>query len=385
MNMKRILMITGLAITSLFYSCGNKGNNPAPPNNNPVVDPNAPVNKGNETDYKGYVVKTIGISRARVSLDDNNKLIIADLYGGGNRVVLTSGTTNTVEMGVTALYASSRATYPELTVGTVDAPIDNGTIVDTAGKGTVFKIKGFDKGKTGYNQLNVVFCKEVFANEVGNAGYYQNYTYVKMNKALGKTNDDYAADFIKKLYSGKIGVKLVEIAKPLSEHPYLTRDDNISYAVSSYNIGQDKIIDMEFISNYFRALFIKDDNGYATHIGDNVKVEWVNIDNGVITKEDEGIYRIKLPNIKTGDIDQFAYPSDSTSKAFLRISGLDPKICGYNQYRLFVTADKLYDGSLRLFYNRGTITAEPTMAFYKEKTAKANLYNRVLRPLWAAN
>ncbi|QEC79334.1 hypothetical protein [Mucilaginibacter ginsenosidivorax] len=381
--MKKLIMIIGLAIASLLYSCGGKGNNPAPPIVGPVVDPNAPVNKGNETSYNGYVVKTIGISRARVSLDDNNKIIVADLYGGGNRVVLTSGTTNTVEMGVTSLYAATRASYPELRVGCVHVPIDNGSVIDTAGSGTVFKIKGFDKSKTGYNQLNVVFCDEVFANEVGNAGYYQNYTYVKMNKAAGKTNDDYGADFIKKLYSGKIGVKLVEMAKPLSEHPYLTRDDNIAYGISTYNIGQDRILGMDFTGNYFRAEFMPDDNGYANHIGTNVKLEWVNIDKGTIIKDADATYHISLPNIKSGDVDQFAYPSDTVNKAFLRISGLDPKVCGYNQYRLFLTADNYNNGTLRLYYNRGTIKAEPTIEFYKQQTAKANLYNGVLRPLWS--
>jgi hypothetical protein len=171
-NMKRYLFLIGLAAMALLASCkkSTPTDNGINPPTNPTGDgsgnpPTGNPTTGNTTNYNGYIVKTVGVSKIRIATDANDKLTIADFIGGGNHIVLKPGTGNPMSFSNQSKREPSVEKRVELlpnaTYWSIDKPIDNGKQLDTASAITI-KIKGFDKNKDGFNQMNLVLCKDVW-------------------------------------------------------------------------------------------------------------------------------------------------------------------------------------------------------------------------------
>lgn len=380
--MKRTIIF--LFTCLLFAACSKSGSTlPDPVKPVEPKDPKGGVTTGNTTNYNGYIVKTIGISRIRVSLDDNNKITVGELFGGGNRIILKAGNSNQMDMPwiIAAFPARDDSGHqPDADIASLHDVIDNGKFPDTTGIGsTVIRLKGFDKAKTGYNQINLVMYDEPFVKEVGyNADYY-NLVYLKLNQAAGTKNSDYGKAFIQKVFTGTINASVVEMAKPLAQKPYLTYDGIISFGQASFYNATNKTLGVDFRSRNM-AFLTTDDINNKINIGSSYKIELVNGNNGTVSKLDNYTFKADFPNIKTGDIDQIVEPADSTSKVFIRITGLNPALCGYNQLRLFLAKDRLYDGSLKLGFYEKPATV-PNLAFIKTAFETNNLYPAYLR-LW---
>ena len=326
-----------------------------------------------------YIVKTIGISRILVGVDDNFKITVAQLYGGGNKVILKSGTGNTMELSGTLLGTIPDALgNPDGTLNYLNQPIDNGTSpTDTSGiTATVIRLKGFDKKKTGYNQLNLVMCKLVYYQEPMSPGYQSNVTYLKFKKTAGTKNTDYGTAFVKKLFGGNISVADVEIAAPQT---YITEDQVISAGQAGISTTGGKTVLSDLRSQFYRSLFTTTSSGVT--FAKPLTWEWVNADNGTVTKQGDYVYEARFNNIKTGGPDQVVEPADSLSRVYLRISGFDPAVYGFNSLRLFIANDGFYDGSLQLlFHDKQTVA--PTLSFIRDAYKGQDLYLQELRPLW---
>jgi hypothetical protein len=349
-------------------------------------DPNPPVQvsntTGNTTNYNGYVVKTIGISRILLAVDNNNKITLASMYGGGNKIILKTGTGNTM-----AITNPLVITCPDNLLHTPDGimpfsddEIDNGKLLDTGSTKTVIKLKGFDKSKTGYNQINIVMCKYLWPANLS-PGYQNNVTYLKMTEASGTKNADYATDFVGKLFSGNINVSSVEMAPPLSASTYITEDQIVSAGQVSYDVATNKNYSIDLKSLFYRFF-----NWYQLPVTNvpytnTLKLEWVNTTTGTVTSTDPYVYTAKFNNIKVGGYDQVVEPSDTASKVFLRVTGFDRSVFGYNQLRLFLASDGFYDGGLQVIYN-AIPTTTPTFASIRDIYKYQGLYCELSSPLW---
>jgi len=315
------------------------------------------------TDPKAYVVKSIGIGRVMVSVDDDYKLFVAELYGSGNRVILKRGVGN--KMAFTGASINSILPdkfYPDGYLPYLEKPIDNGNqSIDTSGVySTVIKLKGFDKAKTGYNQLNLVLHTSVYPLESYQAGFFTNYTYMKLNRK-GNKNTFFGSRFVSDLFTGDINVSTVEIAPPKSANPYITRDETISYASATWSDNRNATSRVEMNSLFWLGSF---GTSFEMNVGSPLKMEWVNANSGTVLKMDDWTYHLKFPNIKKGGTDEIVEPVDTVSKVFLRVTGFNAEICGYNQLRLFVTDDGYTDGIVQASYTvKPTVT--PTLASIK--------------------
>ena len=322
----------------------------------------AGVTTGNTTTYNGYVVKSIGVSRIILGIDANDKLTVAQIYGGGNKVVLKPGTGNTVEMIGTGAYSMMPDGFgPDGSVPAIDALIDNGTMPsDTSGSKLCIKIKGFDKSKTGYNQLNLVMYKMVRATPPGTAGFFNNVAYITFD--YNKKQSEYSGAFFKGLFTGNINVADVQMAAPLSSKPYITEDQVIYAGQAGYSPIQGQTTSMKMNSNTFQFDLSTQAN-FNYPLGTSFKYQWVNADNGSVTRDDDYDFRLYFPNIKSGD--DVVLPSDTSSKVFLRVTGFDPAVTGFNQLRLFIgKSGTLYDGGLPFIMGTKQ-TSTPTLAAAK--------------------
>jgi len=321
----------------------------------------------------GYVVKSVGISRIMLAVDDNGAMTLAELFGGGNRVILKKGGGNTMDV-----VGNGIGTIPDVfgvpdgTVPYWSSAIDNGVTPDTSGAAMVVKLKGFDKSKTGYNQLNLVMHKYLWVRSSGWAGYETNLAYLKINIPAGKTNSDYQSVFLKKLFSGNINVSTIELAKPKAENPYITRDQLISsgQAVSAPSVA--RALTARLTSILYGAYFTS--TAAAINVGKPLKFEWVNAENAEVTKEGTYTFTARFKNIKKGGFDQVVEPADSVDKVFLRITGFNPETIGFNQLRLFIADDGFYDGGLQLIFNDKPL-ADPKLEFIKEVYRSAAALN----------
>lgn len=371
-------MAIGLSL--LFYSCSKK-TEPVP--ETPTTPTTPTGGSGGSTPTNGYVVKTIGISLADVSVDDNFKLKIADLYGGGNRIVLKAGTSNKMEM-----LTPSVAVLPDVfevpwaSLAYVDQVIDNGAPpTDTTGNNaTVIKLKGFDKAKTGYNQLNLVVSKFLWIAGTGDAGFRSNMFYLNFNKKAGTKNSEYGTDFVKGLFTGNISVSSVQIAEPKSKNPYITEDKIITVGIATYDVANNKPIRVDLKSDLYRVLY---GTTQTVNLGTTLKFEWVNADKGTIRKYDDYSYDLKFDNVKVGGYDQIVEPADSINKVFLRVTGFNPALTGFNQLRLFLTNDGFNDGALQIIYNsKQPLT--PSISSIKDVYLAKGLFCQKLSPKFAS-
>lgn len=375
--MKRYLLIILIGLAFLFNSC-SKGGGASDPTGG-----NTGSNNGGGTTTPAYVVKTIGVSRINIGTDANNKLTVADIYGGGNHIILKAGTGNKMDMETYIVYGTSATTlYPDVQLAFQDQLIDNGNPpTDTAGgTGAVIKLKGFDKQKTGYNQLNLVMQKYVWAAEGAVTGFKNNLTYMKMTK---NSPDGYGPAFIKRIFSGDVNASTVEIAAPQSAKPYITRDEIITYGQCNYNDKTNTPFSVDLGSSQYRVFFDRTALGNGFSFGSSIKCEWVNANNATITKESDYIYTARFNNMKTGGLDQVVDPADSVSKVFLRVTGFNPAICGYNQLRLFIASDgtNASDGGLQMLFGIKLATP-PSITMIKEAYSAKNLYVILARPRW---
>lgn len=372
-------MAIGLSV--LFYACSKK-TEPTPEPPTTQIPPTG--GNGGSTPTNGYVVKTIGISLADVSVDDNFKLKIADLYGGGNRIVLKAGTSNKMEMVTPPIGVLPDAfDVPWGSLPYADQIIDNGVPpVDTTGNNTtVIKLKGFDKAKTGYNQLNLVVSKFLWVAGSGDAGFRSNlFYYLNFNKKSGTKNAEYGTSFIKGLFTGNISVSLVQIAEPKSKNPYITEDKIITAGIATYDVANSKPMRVDVRSDLYRALF---GTTQSVNVGSALKFEWVNADKATVKKFDDYSYDLKFDNIKTGSSDQIVEPADSVNKVFLRITGFNPALTGFNQLRLFVTNDGFNDGTMQVIFNAKP-AATPAVSFLKDSYLAKGLFSQKVSPKFAS-
>jgi hypothetical protein len=351
-------------------------------NQEPIKE--TPVNPetGNPGGNNGYVVKTIGISRIDVSVDDDFKLKLADLYGGGNRVILKAGTANKMEMATSDIGVLPDVfENPDASMPYADQIIDNGNPpIDTTGtSAAIIKLKGFDKSKTGYNQLNIVVCKFIWVVESGGGGFRSNLIYLRLNKRAGSKNSDYGIDFVKGLFKGNITASTIQLAEPKAKNPYITEDKIFSLGQTVYDLAAGKVTKVDLRNVFYRTLFGTDQ---GINVGTPLKFEWVNADKGTVTKYDDYSYDLNFENIKVGDLDQIVEPADSVNKVFLRITGFNPALTGFNQLRLFLANDGFYDGSLQLSYNsKQPVT--PSVSFIKELYLAKGLVCQKLSPNFA--
>ncbi|WP_406825427.1 IPT/TIG domain-containing protein [Pedobacter sp. KACC 23697] len=331
-----------------------------------------------------YIVKTIGVSRIAIVVDANQNLTLAELYGDGNRVILKSGSGNTMTVLGTNISTipDGLGTQPQGTLPFLDKIIDNGdTAVDTSGTSAfVLKLKGFDKSKTGYNQLNIVLHKLVYKPIAGNAGYKTNLSYnVDFNKANGKTNANYQSAYLNGLFSGNINVTTVEIAKPKSQNPYIIRDQMISGGQAVTGIDIANSLNTK-LTNYFYLAKFANSSAESIAVGSPLKYEWVNADNAVIEKATTYTYIAKFSNMMTNGYTNIVQPSDTTNHVFLRITGFDANACGFNQLRLFPAKDGFSDGGMQVVFNDKP-NAAPNLDFIKKVyTTSSGLYCIQLQP-----
>ncbi|MFD1258108.1 hypothetical protein ACFQ3S_14970 [Mucilaginibacter terrae] len=367
--MKIYTYLIGLAFTGLLISCGKSGStsNPEPTKPEPQI-----TTSGNTTTYpSGYVVKTLGFSRIVLGVDANDKLTVAELYGGGNKVVLKAGTGNIVEMIGNGGFSTLPAQFgPDGYGKVVEETIDNGKMPsDTTGNQAItIRIKGFDKTKTGYNQLNLVMHKMV---RIQATGFDTNIAFFKYNS--GKT---YSGASFKSLFTGNIQVTDVQIAAPVSAKPYVTEDHVVYLNNGAYNATTNQAITLDLKSDTYVTNTSYQNLGT---IGSNFKYEWVNANNGAVTRYDEYSFNLIFSNIKADD--EVVLASDSTKYAFLRITGFDPAKVGYNQLRLFIgSKGKTYDGSIPFFATTKQATM-PTLAAAKNMLIAGKLYTNYAAPV----
>jgi len=364
-----------MAIATLFFSCGK-----TPKNNNNQTGPTGPVTSGSTTTYaNGYVVKSIGFSRIVLGVDANDKLIAAELYGGGNKIVLQPGSGNNVQMIGSGFYSVLPDGFqPDGSAQSINAPIDNGTMPkDTTGaRGLCIKITGFDKQKTGYNQLNLVMDNIVMAEPPGTAGYFDNIAYSTYNTS--RQNSDYPGAFFKGLFTGSINVADVEIAPPASANPYITDDEVMYDGQGVYSYQQAIAYRLSLLSSTFNVDFEQTAPANFS-FGSPLKYEWVNANSGSVTSTDNYDFTLYFTNIMS--YEQPVLPSDTTSKVFLRITGFNPAVTGFNQLRIFVAKrPTVFDGGLPFITHEAQATT-PNLTMAKQAFIPIGLYCNYAAPL----
>lgn len=319
------------------------------------------------SDPNAYVVKTIGISRIRIGLDNQHKLTVAELFGGGNKVILKAGTEHKMAFfTVNEPTFNQTSNYPNARYEVKNTSIDNTFPPDTA-HAVVIKLTGFDKGKTGYNQLNLVLCREV---QLPNKEIpYFNLVYIDMetNPPGAESNN-----FVKQLLTGNINVVATDIAAPKNDQSYIIRDVIIHGATSAEDHKRHIV---ELTSSCFPNLdltFVDMDDAKSEavlNVGHQIRSELVNAEKGTMTVLDEE--QVTFSNVKTGNLAQIVEPADSVDKVFLRLSGFNSAVCGYNEIRLFLTKTPLaQSGQLRLYQN--LLPHRPLTVDYIKKTFETN-------------
>jgi len=354
MKLKDFYKVAGIIIVTLLFACGKSGS-PSPDNggggNNlggtqPTTDPHAGVTTGNSTNYNGYVVKTVGISTIRIATDASDKITVAEFIGGGNHIVVKSGNANTMSFinpnnaePTVGPYDSNHRFYGDWSDALYPAaatPIDNGKLLDTA-KTITIKLKGFDQSKTGYSQLNLVLCAETYLQNISNWTEY-NLIYVY--------HDGYYSDDVRKnalyagILTGPVTVSSVDLAKPLSEKPYIVRDVVIS-SLRTATDKQNNTSYMEFSTDFYGLLKLGNDVTGDKRAGTTLTTELVNADKGQLTysAQNDGFGTLYLPilsNMFPSTTAPVPEPTDSLSKVFVRVSGFDASKCGYNQLRFYI-------------------------------------------------
>jgi hypothetical protein len=341
--MQRYLIFICFGFICLIFSCGKK-TDPTPLDNNTgtttgttpgTTTGTTPGTTGGTTN--NYVVKTIGISRIRLAFDNNNNITVAELLGGGNRVIVRTGSGNHMELvnntGGEPYIDVADGSPPNATYYASPVAINNTVPPDTLHT-AVIKLTGFDKAKVGYNQLNLVVCKEVRPKTIE---FYSTMRILKMNKT--KPNASYNDAFFKAAFNTNINVTSVEIAQ--SADPYITRDaitDGVQIVYDKKNINN--TISLKFYDNGLGTLKLWQTANDAFYAGNPIKTKIENLDKGNLTYYKDnyyGFYQPLLSNIKRGDFDQIVDPADTVNKVFIRITGFDKAVCGFNQLRLFVT------------------------------------------------
>lgn len=376
--MKHIYLI--IAACLLLAACSKSGtNNPTPDPSNP----NGNATTGNTTDYKGYVVKTIGVNMMLVGVDKNYKITNAYLYGGGNKIILKAGTGNKAEISPTGLSTcpDEVTNRPDGTFQYAKVGIDNGKMLDTTGgSGTVIKLRGFDKAKTGYNQLNVVFCNFLWDSYV-TGGYYNNVIFTKFEKQAGKKNSDYSSsDFVGSMINGNINVFSVELAPPVLDNTYIVEDQVVFNGLSSYNQLKKQVNNVDFSSSAFRFLAVNKYDFATSPVANGIISEWVNADKGTVSGSN-GVYAIKFDNIKTGDKDMVIDPADTLNRVFLRVKGFDRKIFGFNALRLFIGYDSNTKGEIQIYLHDET-GEKLTLEAAKKMYLVQGLFGYQASPIW---
>lgn len=378
--MKLFLFSTGIVIACLLYSCGKSGA-PSPSGNGSGNNGGStgPVTVGNTVTANGYVTKTIGISRIKLATDENFKITVAELFGGGNRVILKAGT------GFKMQYSDVHSANPKIDdtpddlpnayLWSLAQPIDNGKVLDTTG--ITIKLTGFDKSKTGYNQLNLVVCDDVhYITTNGIVWYNLMYMDIKAEKAAS----DYKFEFFRQLFTSDINVSSVEMAKPLSEKPYIVRDVTMDGAIITASKSDiNNITALSFYYNGLGMLKLLQTTNNPINVGGPLNSEIVNADKGTLSYTPfPDIYSPNtyfdpvFSNIKTGGFDQIVEPADTTSKVFIRVSGFDASICGFNQLRLFLThtPNSLLPEQLQ-YYNE-LLKSQLTLDYIKHSLQNSN-------------
>jgi len=294
-------------------------------------------------DPNAYTVKTVGITRIRYVMTDN-KLTLAELFGGGNKVIIKAGNDYSME------FVNAKNTVPDVDqypdafpnafYNSPNAVIDNANPPDT--NGVVIKLKGFKKSITGYDQLNLVMCydKKLSAD----------YNFIMITH-FGPLLDrpQYNDSFFRQLFSTKVNVTHVELAPPQSLGPYIIRDMIVPGAVLILDSTLDHTIRIDASEiYYFQTRFNLDPRG-KIDVGGQIKTELVNAEKGTISFPFPSF--IKFSNIKKGGFGQIVEPADTIDKVFIRMTGFSPAICGFNQLRLFPTDDGSYGAGSMGYYN----------------------------------
>lgn len=339
--MKHHFLIFSTFLVCLFSSCSKPST--STPNTGGSgtggTDTTGTGGGGTTPPASNYVVKTIGIGRMRVVLDDvTNKLVIAEFIGGGNRIIVKAGNDYKMEFSNPSGYEPTVLTagggVPDANYPVVNAAINNGTSLDTTK--ITLKLKGFDRTKTGYDQLNLVLCKEV-----GTGAYkqeYYNLTLLRYN--TGTTG--YNNAFYQKALTTGISVADVEVAPAVSASSYIVRDAVIAsaYAVTS---TIDSTIRFEASTSFWTDAMFNLNPAGAINVGSPIKIELVNADKGTATPNGsaDGENALYFSNIKKGVVGTVTIPepADTVGKVFIRLSGFNPSITGYNQLRLILADD----------------------------------------------
>jgi len=370
--MKRKIQWAALALVPFcFVACSKTTPSPTPPDNH------QPKTVGNTTTYpNGYVVKTIGFSRIILGVDDNYKLIAAEFYGGGNRVIVKPGAGNVIGIAGGSYSPLPSGFAPDGLAPVTDAAIDNGVQLDTVG-GTVVRISGFDRSKVGYNQLNLVMTKLVRATPPGTAGFFDNIAYFAYN--YHKPNTEYTNSIFPALFSGNVSVTDVEIAAPAKDHPYIVEDEIVTEGTASYSYQQGKAYALKMQSSTFQLNF-SPTAAYNFSFGGSLNYQWVNAGTGTVTKTDNYDFTLAFPNIKS--YNEVVEPSDTTNKVFLRITGFDPSVTGFNALRLFIARDQFntLNGGLPFITVEATSVA-PSLANALKAYTPTGLYCDYAAPL----
>lgn len=306
---------------------------------------------GNTANYNGYLVKTVGISRIRIATDANDKLTVADFVGGGNHIVLKAGIGNKIDFSNKNEYEPSVEQYgdasPDANYYTLSDAIDNGKQLDTSNAIT-FKLKGFDKAKDGFNQLNLVLCKDISIPQSGVSNY--NLAYLWLDKFNARST--YKNAFYSSLFTTEMKVSSYELAKPLSENPYIVRDIVSDGVQVVYSEGNPTTILNFFEDNGLGLLKLRATTTSDLNAGYNLTTGIVNADKqplqytAVYSQTFATTwYYPTFTNLVASSHTTIAEPADSVSKVFIRVSGFDVQKCGFNQLRIYLMQDPVFADS----------------------------------------
>ncbi|MGJ1348250.1 IPT/TIG domain-containing protein [Sphingobacterium siyangense] len=336
-----------------------------------------------------HVVKTIGISAVHIALDEKEQLVVADLFGEGNRIVLRKGTGNKMRLETPGFSTAPRFEMPHGFLPELPAGIDNGNPGDTTGtRAAVFKLTGFNKAETGFDQLNIVVHDLVLPYHY-HSGWFVNLRYLNYIERIGKKNDDYGVSFLKQLFSGDVQVSTMTIAPPRSQNPYLIQDIVVTNAIIAIDPIRNYTYQFNLTGGNYRAFFIDAPNNPPTfplNIGTaKIKAEWVNTSLAKVSKSPHSDYdySVTFSNSLTGNHNVVVDNRDTIDRPFIRLTGFDNKICGFDQLRVFLVKEGPYDtASIDVVYTsiptRPPTAKEILEAFTRTEALKCS----VLSPKW---
>lgn|GEM_PF-1666471 len=315
------------------------------------------------------ITKTIGVSWMNLSIDANDKLVFAELYGGGNRIVLQQGS------GLVMSGNFHAGQIPDIFDPTsmlgryrTDLPIDNGVPITGVNDAvhTTLTLKGFNKAETGFDELRLVMQKHIYAREKSWGGYDVNYYLMAYSRNGRSSNSAFGSSFLNNVFSGDVKLAALEIAKPKSQGRYIVRDEVVNFVANYYNVKLQRNVDFEAKSQYWKGLFIYGiDDNRDVFVGNKIKAEWVNAERGRLNKIDDKRYELEFDNIKLNGLTQIVIPSDTVDKAFIRLTGFDPDICGYNELRLFLAKSNSWTNQVSFDFSAKPDFV-PTFNFVKE-------------------